>query len=100
MRAFGVPATVTRPAPEDTTPIETTVAWVNATTDALPEGLDLQRAEHIKLMSLSLTDVPTVPRLTVIVAPEIKGGDDKTWQVESEISRQFDEVRVLVVEVG
>src|SRR5689334_23375901 len=98
MRAFGVPATVTRPAPNDA-PITTTVAWVNATTDALPDGLDLQRAEHMKLLAISLTDVPTVPRHTVIVTPEIKGGPNKTWQVESTLSRQFDEVRVLVVEV-
>lgn len=98
MRAFGVPATVTRPAP-DNAPITTSIAWVNTTTDALPAGIDLQRAEHMKLMSISLIDVPSVPRNTVVVAPEIKGGEDKTWQVESTIARTFDEVRVLVLEV-
>lgn len=105
MRAFGVPATVTRPAPDDT-PITTgadgqplMVAWVNSSTDALPDGIDLQRAEHMKLLSISLHDVPAVPRHTVIVAPEIQGDADRTWQVESQLSRQFDEVRVLVVRV-
>lgn len=105
MDAFGVPAVVTRPAPDDT-PITTAadgsplkVAWINATTDSVPAGLDLQRAEHMKLMAISLLDVPTMPNRTVIVAPEFEGGPDKTWQVDSEIFRQFDEVRVLVLEV-
>lgn len=96
MRAFGVPATVTRPG---LAPITTTVAWVNDQTDGMPGGMDLQRSEHLKLMAISLSDVPTVPKKTVIVAPEIKGGANKNWQVDSTVGRKFDEVRVLVLEV-
>lgn len=105
MRAFGVPATVTRPAPNDTPITEGAdgkplhVAWVNDSTDALPSGIDLQRAEHMKLMAIARTDVPKVERKTIVVAPEVKGGANKTWQVDGTVSSKFDEVRVLVIEV-
>ncbi|MDP3720770.1 MAG: hypothetical protein Q8T13_23660 [Acidobacteriota bacterium] len=98
MRAFGVPAVVTRPTPADTTPIETTVTWVNASTDGNPVGFDLSRSEHMKLMVLRRDKVPTVPKGTLVSAPEQAGEAAKLWKVDSTIGIEFDQTRVLVVE--
>jgi hypothetical protein len=71
--AFGVPATVTRPAP-DNDPIETVGIWL------LPHNMDepiasgFQRREPVRVFALSKDAVPTLPRNTRIEAPERAGG--------------------------
>jgi len=92
---MGVPATVTRPAPDDT-PIATSLIWL--TPDAtLPTGGELQRRSRRKIASLSRRDVPTVPRGTVIVAPEFLGGPLHTWREDGTESVKLDEVRVWMI---
>ncbi len=94
--AFGVPATVTRPAPDEE-PIETTVVWVSAATDDVPSGAELGRKEPRKALSIRRADVPTLPRKTTIEAPESLGGDVKRWRVDSIERDDVDEIRALVI---
>ncbi len=99
MASFGVPATVTRPFPDDI-PVVTTAAWVPPPlAETRPYGTDLQRLDPRKVLSLSRdANLPTLPRQTVIVAPEQAEGPVKTWRVD-EIDRasDVDEWRVIVV---
>lgn len=94
---FGVPATVTRPAPHQT-PIPTSAIWVSPTIEDVPPGLDIRRVSDIKVLWLPLADVPTVPRGTLIVAPEEGGATEKTWRVDGHSRREYDGVRVIVME--
>lgn len=98
LEAFGVPATVTRPAPNDT-PIETTALWVAPIPEGQPIGAEWPRQEPHKVMALPLADVPTVPHGTLIEAPEFRDGPVKTWRKDGDERREYDHVRVFVVEV-
>ena len=95
-RAFGVPVTVTRPAPEDT-PIETEGVWHAPMTDQVPTGLDLTRADPQRVMALRRDAVPTVPRGTVLAAPETIGGPVALWRLDGVARWEIDLVRVPVV---
>lgn len=81
LAAFGVAATVTRPAPGNT-PIATTGIWVDAEDDPQPYGTDFTRREPPRLLSLPRAEVPTLPRGTLVAAPEVGGGASKTWRVD------------------
>jgi len=97
--AFGVPATVTRPAPDDT-PIETTGVWISPlTADAPGGGFELQRRERRYLLVLDRDTVPTVPRGTRVEAPERLDGTVRTWRVDSLERVDTDETRVWVIPV-
>ncbi len=96
--AFGCPATVTRPAPEDT-PISTTVVWSTPASPEMPAGGTFGRREVARSLSISKADVPTVPRRTRIVAAEIDGGASQTWEVDGTEFIEPDCTRVLVVPV-
>jgi hypothetical protein len=91
---LSVPATVTRPAPDDL-PIVTTAVWVTSREQDL--GLDLQRREPQRLVALKLAAVPTVPRGTIVVAPERSGGLATRWRVEGPDRSDPYETRVVVV---
>lgn len=93
---LGLPATVTRPYPDDT-PIATRVVWVLPATDGMPTGIELQRQEARRVMAIRLEDVPTVPRGTIVEAPEVGGADDQRWRVEGPDRVEADHVRVIVV---
>jgi len=95
-RAFGLPATVTRPAPDDT-PIETTAVWLPPIPTDLPGGFDLQRQEPKRIICLPLADVPTLPRRTLIAAAEVLGGEVKAWRVDGFDRYEFDAIRAFVV---
>lgn len=97
--AFGVPATVTRPAPDDD-PITTTVVWINPIADDVPIGQAFQRREQRRILALDRAAVPTVPRGTEIVAPEALGGSERTWKVDSHEQDDVDHYRVRVVPVS
>jgi hypothetical protein len=94
--AFGVPATVTRPAP-DNDPIETVGIWL------LPHNMDepiasgFQRREPVRVFALSKDAVPTLPRNTRIEAPERAGGDIRVWVVDSADFDDPDHTRALLV---
>jgi len=81
MEAFGVPATVTRPAP-DNTPVETTGVWVSSLEEARPVGTDFQRRDPRRVMALPRDVLSTLPRGTMVVAAEELGGVVKTWKVD------------------
>lgn len=94
--AFGVPATVTRPAPDDE-PIETTVIWVPPIQTDFPAGFDAQRQERRLMVAIPIADVPTVPRGTAIECPDVLGGETKRWLVDGFDRYEFDAVRVIVI---
>lgn len=97
LEAFGVPATVTRPVPDDT-PIITTGIWdANGLTDDVPSGQALTRREERRVMALARSEVPTVPKGTQIVAPPTLGDADQTWRVDGmiRVDRDLQWVAVL-----
>jgi hypothetical protein len=77
----GVDATVTRPFP-DTTPITTRGVWVAPMDESQPYGTDYRKREPRRVLALPRADVPTLPRGTVIVAPEAPGGANVNWRVD------------------
>ena len=79
--AHGVAATVTRPAP-DNTPITTTGIWLPAMEEARPYGTDFQRREPRRVFVMSRDDVATLPRGTIVIAPERTGDSAITWRVD------------------
>lgn len=94
--AFGVPVTVTRPAPDDT-PIETVGVWIPSDTPDVPTGSDARRREERKVLGLQREKVPTLPRGTQVLAPELKGGTVLRWRVDTVERVDADEYRAALV---
>lgn len=94
--AFGVPATVTRPAP-DGTPITTTAVWIDPSMLDVPASEDFQRREPRRLLALPVGAVPTVPRGTIVTAPETLGATSQDWRVDVLVASDLDFHRVLVL---
>jgi len=99
---FGVPATVVRPQP-DIVPISATVIWVTEglaqpLTDVGPRESSIQMREPFRVMALKVSEVPTVPRGTVIEAAQ-PGGTVRKWIVDGTELVTADERRVIVVPV-
>lgn len=92
--AFGLDAVVTIP---DGDPVSATVFWLPPKTVEVPIGNDMVRAEERRVLVLSKSDVPQVPRLTSVVVAEYDGGDDATWTVDAVDRVDSDHIRVLVV---
>lgn len=97
LSAFGVPATVTRPAPADTTPIITTIIWLSPVLIDSPGGGDFQRKDVRRVAALTRADVPTAPRGTRIDAAERDGDPVQAWQVDEPEVYDADHTRVVVV---
>lgn len=99
----GVPITVTMPAPDDT-PIVTTGVWLERPLDEpRPFGRDLQQLGARKVMGIiRTTDLPSVPRGTLILAPEREGGPIKTWRVDGgyEAAVETDLMRPVLVQTA
>lgn len=94
--AHGVDATVTRPAP-DNAPIATTGIWVTAPLDEQqPHGTDLYRREPRRVMVLTRSTVPTLPRGTSVIAPERQGGANKNWVVDEVERAEGDHFRAIL----
>jgi len=94
--AHGVPITVSRPA-LDETPIATSGIWVMPQTEGIPGGTELQRRDPIRVMAISRDAVSSVPRGTLILAPERAGGLERRWRVDGTDRVEADHVRVVVV---
>ena len=82
----GVSVTVTRPSEA---PIATAGIWLQPLEDQRPFGTDLQRREPRRLMALRRDAVASLPRGTLVSAPETDGGSTKTWRVD-EIEQAVD----------
>ncbi len=89
-----VTATVT---PVGGSAIVTSGVWMDPAIIEVPEGVPFGRAEEVKLLAVTLADVPSAPRLSVVVAPEVAGGSDKTWRVESGFRSVGSRSRVLLL---
>lgn len=98
LSAFGVPATVTRPAP-DNTPVVTTGVWVRPLHEEQePFGANRRRREPRQVLSLPRTSaLATMPEGTLIVAPEEAGGPSVTWRWDGMEQAESDCWRVIVV---
>ena len=95
---FGVPMTVTRPAP-DNDPIATRGIWITPDTEGMPVGADYRRTEQRNVLALSRLDVPEIPTGTRAVGAGPAGGADRTWQVDGFAGLERDHIRVIVVDV-
>lgn len=94
--AHGVPATVTRPAPDDI-PIDTRVIWVTPITQDAPFSGAFAKQEPRRIAALRKDEVPTVPIRTAIVAPEKAGDVERGWRVDGIEREEADHVRVTVI---
>lgn len=94
--AHGVPVTVTRPFPDDT-PIVTTGIWLTTTTDDMPAPVDFQRRDVRRVLAVSRASVATIPRGTLILAPEKAGDAIQRWRVDGVDRQEADHNRVVVV---
>lgn len=80
----GVPATVTRPAPENTPVSCTVILRTVQLQERRPFGGDFQKREGRRVMSFQKADFATsLPRGTTVAAPERKGEADKSWVIDS-----------------
>jgi hypothetical protein len=94
--AFGVPVTVTRPAPDSVT-ITTVGVWVQPLSEEQRIGVDASRREPRKVLALQRAVIaPPLPRNTIIAAPEVDGGPVLTWQVDGIEQVEADIWRVSV----
>ena len=96
MDAFSVPAVVTL---KFQNPVSTRGIWGTSEADEFEVGGEYQRRAPKRIMAISKTDVPTVPRGTKIVAPEREGGTTKNWEVEEVDRADPDYHRVILIEV-
>jgi hypothetical protein len=94
--AHGVTATVTRTGHAA---VETTAIWqTTPAEETQPFGHDLTARGPRRVMVLTKEDFPDgVERGTPIVAPEVDGGANLTWQVDAQDRAEADHWRVLVV---
>ena len=92
----GVPITVSRPT-LDEVPVATRGIWVLPQTDGMPGGNDFQRHEPVRVMAISRDAISSVPRGTVILAPERAGTFERQWRVEGVDRIEADHVRVVLV---
>lgn len=81
MRAFGLPAVVTRPAP-DNTPIQVTGFWTSPLVESDAFGQQRARVQPRKVFVIARAQINDVPRGTFIDAAEYQGGPIVTWQVD------------------
>jgi hypothetical protein len=94
--AFGVPATVTRPAPDDD-PIETVGIWLAPLIVDEPTGSGFGRRESIRVFALHKRTVQRLPVGTLIEAPEYAGDTVLTWKVDGVDQADTDHIRALLI---
>lgn len=96
LSAFGVSATVTRPASDA---ITTTLIWMTPVTLPSAAGEDFSRREPARVAAIPRADVPTFPMGTTIAAAEYDGGPVVTFQFDGHDSQADPEhwrVRVVL----
>lgn len=93
--AHGVPAVVTRPAPNNT-PVNTTGIWMTPALFEESAG-DMQRREVRRVLVVPRSStLTTLPLETTIVAPEVLAGGNRTWIVEGFDRIEADRWRAIV----
>ncbi len=99
-----MPATVTRPAPNDT-PIVTTAVWVPSMGTGADQftvaeidshGVEIMRTVRRRVIALRVDEVPAAPVGTLILAPEALGETAQRWLVDEIGYVENDLVRVFV----
>lgn len=98
----GVPITVTRPAPDDT-PIVTSGVWLQRPLEEpRPFGKDVQHVSARKVLGIVRTaELQSVPRGTLILAPELEGGPIKTWRADGyDAAVEPDLMRVILMQTA
>lgn len=107
LEAFGLPATVSRLAPDDS-PIATAGYWLQPETPTAPFGSDLQRLDNRRVFVLPKRDV-WVPRLNMIArgvphaakggivnVAEEEGGTVKNWVIDGYERTESDNLRLYL----
>lgn len=93
--AFGLPITVTVPAGA---PVESTGVWLSPQPDTQPTSPDVHRPTNSKILAMSReASLSTLPRGTLILAPETLGGVVRSWRVVGFERAEVDTWRALVV---
>lgn len=92
----GVDATLTRPFPDEV-PVSTRVIWLGPDTEDVPVGTAFQRRESRRVVAIRRTDVASVPRGSILEAPEYAGGPVQRWRVDGVHHTTPEHVRVTVV---
>lgn len=92
----GVDATLARPFPYDT-PIATRVIWEASDTEDVPAGTVFSRREARRVAAIRRTDADSVPRGSILVAPEAAGQAAQRWRVDGVHQQTPEHVRVTVV---
>lgn len=72
--------------------------WLGTEDQERPAGMALQRTTRRRMGSVRLSEVPTLPAGSTLVAPELPGGADVTWKVDGPTHIEADHIRFLVVE--
>ncbi len=91
---LGVDVTVT---PLDGAPIPASGIWMTDSTEDRPGANPFPRKEARRVMALRRSEVPLMPRGTVISAPNASGGEAQTWRVDGVETLEAEHWRVVVV---
>lgn len=94
---MGVPAVVTRPAPNDT-PIETRLIWVDRSTPDVPDA-QAPRREVRRVAAFQVSAVSALPKGTRVVAAESQVGSARAWRVDGTDRVEVDQIRVVLLPV-
>ena len=92
--AFGISVTVTPPGSDA---VLATGFWVLPLTEDRPGASDVLRREARHVLTLRRSEVPTVPRGTLIDAADIGSVVVQRWRVDGFDRVEADHVRVIVV---
>lgn len=93
--AHGVPAVIELPNGDE---VSATVIWVGTGPEGSPAGLQLQRREQIHVLAVRRSEVPELPRGSLITAAEPTGdGAEATWIVDGHERTEADQHRVTVI---
>lgn len=93
--SFGVPAIVTRPAPDET-PVVTTGIWLQPLSEGQPYGTDIRRFDPRRVFALRTSDVPDAKKGTLIEAPTEAGGAVQAWLVDGYEQTDPDHLRLIL----
>lgn len=96
LSAFGLSATVTRPAPNNT-PIATTGVWLpTPLNETQPFGSDVRMMDPRKVLALPRDAIDSISRGATVEMAEERGGTVKTWVVDGVERAEADCWRVIV----